>query len=110
VITALGRPASGASTFALCEDEAVIGTAFYVMDCVHGRIITDPAIPDVTPRERGLIYDSLKEVLARLQPPTGRRFGSPTSASRQLLRPPDPPLGRSSTRVRDGEESNRWSA
>src|SRR5712664_3618262 len=67
VITALGKTGFPVPrTFALCEDEAVIGTAFYVMDCVHGRIITDPAIPDVTPRERGLIYDSLNEVLARL--------------------------------------------
>ena len=41
-----------AKPYALCEDESVIGTAFYVMDCVHGRIFTDPAIPTVTPRER----------------------------------------------------------
>jgi aminoglycoside phosphotransferase (APT) family kinase protein len=36
------------------------------MDCVHGRIITDPAIPGVTPRDRRLIYESLIDVLARL--------------------------------------------
>src|SRR2546425_13867 len=67
VITALGQTGFPVPrTFALCEDDAVIGTAFYVMDCVHGRVITDPAIPDVTPRERGLIYDSLNDVLARL--------------------------------------------
>src|SRR5206468_7579990 len=67
VITALGKTGFPVPrTFALCEDDAVIGTAFYVMDCVHGRIITDPAIPDVTPRERGQIYDSLNDVLARL--------------------------------------------
>src|SRR2546423_13256337 len=36
------------------------------MDWVHGRIITGPATPDVTPRERGQIYDSLNDVLARL--------------------------------------------
>src|SRR5207248_2433461 len=67
VITALGKTGFPVPrTFALCEDDAVIGTAFYLMDCVHGRIITDPAIPDVTPRERGQIYDSLNDVLARL--------------------------------------------
>src|SRR5437773_184841 len=67
VITALGKSGFPVPrTFALCEDDSVIGTAFYVMDCVHGRIITDPAIPDVTPRERGQIYDSLNDVLARL--------------------------------------------
>src|SRR5262249_2599797 len=67
VITALGKsgfPVPG--TFALCEDDSVIGTAFYIMDCVHGRIFTDPAIPGVTPRERRAIYESLIDVLARL--------------------------------------------
>ena len=46
VITALGKTGYPVPrTFALCEDDAVIGTAFYIMDCVHGRIFTDPAIP-----------------------------------------------------------------
>src|SRR5438046_1098917 len=45
---------------------AVVGTAFYIMDCVHGRVLTDPAIPGLTPRERAAIYDSLNEVQARL--------------------------------------------
>src|SRR5437667_6518413 len=67
VITALGKTGFPVPrTFALCEDETVVGTAFYVMDCVHGRVITDPAIPGVTPRERRLIYESLIDVLARL--------------------------------------------
>jgi len=63
VITALGKTGFrclGRSRSARIE--AVIGTAFLRLDCVHGRIITYPAIPDVTPRERGLIYDSLNEV------------------------------------------------
>src|SRR5262245_556470 len=67
VITALGKTGFPVPrTFALCEDDSVIGTVFYVMDCVHGRIITDLAIPGVTPRERRLIYESLVDVLARL--------------------------------------------
>ncbi len=67
VITALGTTGFPVPrTFALCEDDAVIGTAFYVMACVHGRVITDPAIPGVAPRERRLIYESLMDVLARL--------------------------------------------
>ncbi len=67
VITALGTPGFPVpKTYALCADPEVIGTAFYVMDCVHGRVITDPAIPDLMPRERAGIYDSLNEVLARL--------------------------------------------
>src|SRR4030095_11171634 len=67
VITALGKSEFPVPrTFVLCEDDSVIGTAFYVMDCVHGRIFTDPAIPTVTPRERRAIYESLIDVLARL--------------------------------------------
>ena len=67
VITALGPTGFPVPrTHALCEDPSVIGTAFYVMDCVHGRVITDPAIPGLSPRERAAIYESLGEVLARL--------------------------------------------
>ena len=67
VITALGKSGFPVPrTFALCEDDSVIGTAFYVMDCEHGRIFTDPAIPGITARERGAIYESLIAVLARL--------------------------------------------
>jgi aminoglycoside phosphotransferase (APT) family kinase protein len=76
VITALGQTGFPVPrTFALCEDDAVIGTAFYVMDCVHGRIVADPAIPGVTPRERRLIYESLVEVQARLHTVDWRAVG-----------------------------------
>ena len=67
VITALGRTdVPVPRTYVLCEDDAVIGTAFYVMDCVHGRVFSDPALPDVTPAERTAMYDSMNDVLARL--------------------------------------------
>src|SRR5437879_1041718 len=53
VITALGTTGFPVPrTYALCEDASVIGTAFYIMDCVHGRVITDPAIPGLTPSAR----------------------------------------------------------
>jgi aminoglycoside phosphotransferase (APT) family kinase protein len=76
VITALGKTGFPVPrTFTLCEDDAVIGTAFYIMDCVHGRVITDPAIPGVTPRERRLIYESIVDVLARLHTTDWRALG-----------------------------------
>jgi len=53
-------------TFALCEDEAVIGTAFYVMEHVQGRILWDPALPGMTPAERTAIFDSMNAVIAAL--------------------------------------------
>ncbi len=50
----------------LCEDEAVIGTAFYLMECVEGRVIWDPTMPGFAPKERRAVYASLYDVLARL--------------------------------------------
>jgi aminoglycoside phosphotransferase (APT) family kinase protein len=50
----------------LCEDEAVLGTAFYVMRHVAGRVFLDNAMPDLTPAERAGVYDSVNETLARL--------------------------------------------
>ena len=42
-----------AKPYLLCEDESVIGTMFYVMDCVEGRIYWGPMLPDQTPKQRG---------------------------------------------------------
>lgn len=53
--------------YALCEDEAVIGTMFYVMEMVEGRIYWDLALPDQTPAERSAIYDAMVTTLAQLQ-------------------------------------------
>jgi len=50
----------------LCEDPAVIGTAFYVMDFMEGRIFRDAQLPDQTPAKRAAIYDALNANLARL--------------------------------------------
>jgi len=67
VITALGRTTVPVPrTYVLCEDDSVIGTAFYVMDCVHGRVFSDPALPGVSPASRRAMYDSMNDVLARL--------------------------------------------
>ena len=52
--------------FALCADDSVAGTAFYVMEHVEGRIFWDPTLTDCAPVERGAIFDSMNEVIARL--------------------------------------------
>ncbi|MBI2491258.1 MAG: phosphotransferase [Candidatus Rokubacteria bacterium] len=76
VITALGATGFPVpKTYALCEDDSVIGTVFYLMDCVHGRVITDPAIPGLTPRERAAIYDSMNATLARLHTVDWQQIG-----------------------------------
>jgi aminoglycoside phosphotransferase (APT) family kinase protein len=38
--------------YCLCEDDSVIGTPFYIMEFLDGRIIEDPTMPDVPPSER----------------------------------------------------------
>jgi aminoglycoside phosphotransferase (APT) family kinase protein len=50
----------------LCEDESVIGRAFYVMECVDGRVLWDQSLPGMTPAERGAIYDEMNRVIAAL--------------------------------------------
>jgi len=50
----------------LCEDDSVIGTAFYVMDYVPGRILMDASLPNVAPADRTRIYDDFNATLARL--------------------------------------------
>jgi len=50
----------------LCEDPEVIGTTFYVMDFLPGRIFRDATLPDQTPAERAAIYDELNATLAKL--------------------------------------------
>jgi aminoglycoside phosphotransferase (APT) family kinase protein len=51
---------------ALCDDPAVIGTAFYVMDYLDGRILRDPLLGGHGPEDRAAIYDELNAVMARL--------------------------------------------
>jgi aminoglycoside phosphotransferase (APT) family kinase protein len=68
VISALGAssdvPVPKAWLF--CEDEAVAGTAFYVMDWVDGRILRDPALPEVPAPARPAHSEALVDALARL--------------------------------------------
>jgi aminoglycoside phosphotransferase (APT) family kinase protein len=55
-----------AQMHALCEDEAVIGRAFYVMEYVEGRVLWDQTLPGMTREERGALYDELNRVIAAL--------------------------------------------
>jgi len=55
-----------AKMLALCEDEAVIGRAFYVMQYVEGRVMWDPSLPGMSRDERAAIYDEMNRVIAAL--------------------------------------------
>ncbi|WP_085937551.1 phosphotransferase [Enhydrobacter aerosaccus] len=52
--------------YALCEDESVIGTAFYIMEYCDGRVLWDPLLPEVPKEARLDIYKAKFETLARL--------------------------------------------
>jgi aminoglycoside phosphotransferase (APT) family kinase protein len=50
----------------LCEDESVIGRAFYIMGYMQGRVLWDPTLPDMSPSERAAIYDEANRVMAAM--------------------------------------------
>ncbi|GGC75135.1 phosphotransferase family protein [Chelatococcus reniformis] len=76
VLTALrDTPVPVAHARALCLDDGIIGTAFYVMDHVDGRIFWDPELPDLVPRDRASIYASINGTLATLHRIDPARIG-----------------------------------
>ena len=67
VMTALrGTDVPVPETIVLCEDDAVIGTAFFVMRHVPGRVIADMKLPGFTRDERVAFYEDIARVLAAL--------------------------------------------
>ena len=52
--------------YCLCEDESVIGRAFYVMELMQGRVLWDQSLPGMSNAERGAIYDEMNRVIAAL--------------------------------------------
>lgn len=55
-----------ARPYLLEEDETIIGTAFYVMEFVDGRILWESHLPGMSPHERAGLYDAMNETIARL--------------------------------------------
>lgn len=67
VIRALhGSAVPVARPICLCEDPAVIGTVFYAMEFVEGRIFWDPALPELSGPERRALYDDVNRMVAAL--------------------------------------------
>jgi len=67
VISALARTdVPVPRTYCLCEDDTIVGTPFYVMEFVDGRIFWDPTLPGMQPAERGGIFDAMNRVIAAL--------------------------------------------
>ncbi|MFP6807615.1 MAG: phosphotransferase [Pseudomonadales bacterium] len=55
-----------AKTYAMCTDDSVVGTWFYVMEYLDGRVIWDATAGPYAPRERGEFWDSANDAIARL--------------------------------------------
>jgi aminoglycoside phosphotransferase (APT) family kinase protein len=55
-----------AAMHTLCEDESVIGRAFYVMDFVDGRVLWEPQLPGMNNDQRAAIFDEMNRVIAAL--------------------------------------------
>jgi aminoglycoside phosphotransferase (APT) family kinase protein len=51
---------------AMCDDAGVIGTPFFIMGCVAGRVFRQPHLPGVSPADRAAMYDDMAAVLAQL--------------------------------------------
>lgn len=67
VMAALGKAGLPvARMHVLCDDESVMGRAFYVMEYVEGRVLWEQSLPDMTPPERAALYDEMNGVLAAL--------------------------------------------
>jgi aminoglycoside phosphotransferase (APT) family kinase protein len=61
-----GGPVPVARPLHLCSDESVIGSMFYLMEFVVGRVFWDPSLPEVPPGERTPVFDAVIDTLAAL--------------------------------------------
>lgn len=50
----------------LCEDESIIGRAFYAMEFMEGRVFWDQSLPGCSTQERAAIYDAMNDAISRL--------------------------------------------
>ena len=67
VLAALGAQGFAVpKAYGLCEDESVIGTAFYVMDMVPGRIVWEAHFPDMSREDRAAHFDAMNANIAQL--------------------------------------------
>jgi aminoglycoside phosphotransferase (APT) family kinase protein len=66
VMSALAGHIPVPPTLLMCHDSGVIGTPFFVMGCVDGRVFRQPHLPGVSAADRAAMYDDMAHVLAKL--------------------------------------------
>lgn len=100
--------------FVLCDDTAVIGTMFYVMEMVEGRVLWEMDLPGMSKAERGAIYDAMVSTLAHLQQLDIRQlgledFGKPTDYfARQITRWGKTYVVSETEKITDMDKLNAW--
>src|SRR6266568_9234005 len=85
-----GSPVPTPPVRLLCEDATIIGTPFYVMDFVDGRIFRDTSLPGMSAAERVALYDAMEDTLASLHAVDWAAaglsdFGKPTDYVRRQI-------------------------
>jgi aminoglycoside phosphotransferase (APT) family kinase protein len=110
-------PVRTPGVLAVCEDSSVIGAPFYVMEQIHGEVVTDTIPPALdSPAERGRIADELIDSLVELHGVNFTQiglegFGKPTGYLERQLRRFSGLWEHSKTReIRAFEETGRWLA
>ncbi|MEA3028951.1 MAG: hypothetical protein QOG13_276 [Sphingomonadales bacterium] len=109
VITALGAQGFPvARSYGLCLDEAVIGTPFYVMEMVEGRIFWDADFPELAPAERPAYFDAMNATIAALHriDPEAAGLGDYGKPGNYFARQ----IGRWSKQYQEDEEAGRVAA
>ena len=66
VMTALAGRVPVPPTILMCDDTRIIGTPFFIMACVDGRVFRQPHLPGVSPGDRAAMYNDMARVLAAL--------------------------------------------
>ena len=93
-----------------CADEGVVGTPFYVMAHVEGRVVWEPHMPDAPPAERAAVYDAMNATLARLHSlRSGRARACRFRPRRELRGAPGRALVEAVPRLARPSGSTRWS-
>jgi aminoglycoside phosphotransferase (APT) family kinase protein len=49
-----------------CEDREIIGTPFYIMERLDGRVFHDNSLPELSPADRGALFEAMNDTLAKL--------------------------------------------
>ena len=100
--------------YVLCEDESIVGTMFYVMEMVEGRILWDLELPGFEPAERGALYDAMIQTLAHFQSLDYREMGlegfgkTEDYFARQIHRWGKTYVASETTKIADMDRLNEW--